>query len=146
MSDTPHLHYAILCDDVRREITGKEIIIGIYGDELTTPQFPVALFFTLYLKISFPKTGEFPMAFRVMGPSEQPLTAVVMTSIMAQREGRSTTVHIGGIALQVQIPGRIQFQWRLQEREWETIAKLDVVKGEARIPEGVIIGHATIAS
>ena len=38
----PYLH-ATFCDDVRQEVTGKMLYIGVYGSELIAPAYPVLL-------------------------------------------------------------------------------------------------------
>ena len=38
----PYLH-AIFCDDVRQEVTGKMLYIGVYSGELIAPGYPVLL-------------------------------------------------------------------------------------------------------
>ena len=38
----PYLH-AIFCEDVRQEITGKMLHIGVYSAELITPSYPLLL-------------------------------------------------------------------------------------------------------
>jgi hypothetical protein len=35
--------FAIFCDDIRQEVTGKRMLIGVYGTDLVVPQFPVTL-------------------------------------------------------------------------------------------------------
>ena len=36
---TPDLQFSVLCDDVRREVNGKFILIGLF-EAIATPQFP----------------------------------------------------------------------------------------------------------
>lgn len=38
----PYLH-ATFCDDVRQEVTGKMLYIGVYSGELISPAYPVLL-------------------------------------------------------------------------------------------------------
>ena len=37
-----YIRSVLLCDDVRFEVTGKEIVIGLYAGGLFVPQFPTA--------------------------------------------------------------------------------------------------------
>jgi hypothetical protein len=35
--------HVVVCDDIRREDNGKEILIGVYSGGIIVPQFPVPL-------------------------------------------------------------------------------------------------------
>lgn len=48
---------AIICDDVRREITGKAILIGVWPLELTVQHYPSELYFAFHIEGSVIKTG-----------------------------------------------------------------------------------------
>jgi hypothetical protein len=43
MSQRIHIRSVILCDDVRQEVTGKEILIGVYNDSMIFPSLPGSL-------------------------------------------------------------------------------------------------------
>src|SRR5665811_172176 len=44
MAKKPYkLKYVILCDDARREVAGKEILIGVYNDIIIVHAFPARL-------------------------------------------------------------------------------------------------------
>lgn len=48
---------AIICDDVRREITGKAILIGVWPLELTIQNYPSDLFFAFHIEGSVIRSG-----------------------------------------------------------------------------------------
>ena len=39
----PKINSVIICDDIRTEVSGKLILIGIYSDYIVVPNFPLAL-------------------------------------------------------------------------------------------------------
>jgi hypothetical protein len=129
----------LLCDDVRKEITGKDIVIGVYGEDATVAAFPVTLAFSLYMRVRFPGEGPFLTEFRVIGPSGQPLTPTVKVPMRAREGGGMATVQIGQIPIQVQSAGQVQFQWRPPEGEWDTIQKLNIKQGELNFGEAINI-------
>jgi uncharacterized protein DUF6941 len=43
LNDVFELRSFLVCDDVRREITGKEILIGVYADAMVFPAFPATI-------------------------------------------------------------------------------------------------------
>ena len=48
---------ALVCDDVRREISGKEILIGVYAHNVYVSLIPVNLIVTLYMRALFAQRG-----------------------------------------------------------------------------------------
>jgi hypothetical protein len=149
VADVPVLETVLLCDDVRREVTGKDIIIGVFGEELTTAQMPLMLMINLYMRVRFPKPNtNYQIEFRVIGPSEVPLTPAVKSMLRSadEKSPQISTVSLGGIPLQVQSPGLIQFQWKTKGSEdWSTIARLEVKQGAVREVPGMIFNPATNA-
>jgi hypothetical protein len=147
--NAPIIEFALLCDDVRREITGKDIIIGVYGEELTTPTFPAGLVFCLFMRARFPAPEtRYTVEFRVIGPSDQPLTPPARSMLISPPEDGppTSTVSLGGIPLQIQSPGLVRFQWRPTiGSEWITLAKIEIKQGDVQLPPGIHINPMTTA-
>ncbi|MCJ2135625.1 hypothetical protein MKK69_16460 [Methylobacterium sp. J-026] len=49
---------AVICDDVRREVTGKAILIGVWPLELTVPNYPTELFFCFHVEGAVIQSGQ----------------------------------------------------------------------------------------
>jgi hypothetical protein len=64
---TLEVKYAIVCDDIRTEDNGKDIIIGVYNDKILVRSFPAALALSLWLHILPTKVGEHPLHSRLLG-------------------------------------------------------------------------------
>ena len=139
-TNSPKLQQALICDDVRKEITGKEIIIGVYGEDLLTPQFPITIFLSLWVRLFFPESGTFLLDFDITGPDGRHLANPQKVPVMAHRGQRLSTIHISNIPLQIQVPGQVQFRWRPEGGEWEKVATLNVMQGPIEVPPGVTLG------
>jgi hypothetical protein len=145
MPDLPVAEVVLLCDDVRREFSGKDIIIGVYSDEITVMSLPATLVFCLYIRARFPeKNKNYEIEFRVLGDTGQQLIPIAKTTINSQNTPRST-ISFGGIPLHIQSEGEVQFQWRPQAAEWITLVQLNVKQGAVIPPAGMIIGSSTPA-
>ncbi|MBF0560727.1 MAG: hypothetical protein HQL37_01675 [Alphaproteobacteria bacterium] len=117
----------LLCDDVRREITGKDIIIGTYGDLILLETFPANLQFCLWNRVRyFGKVDSIVINLQVVGPSGTISFPPFPFSIAAHREGELGNIVISPIRVPVEYPGDLAFQWQLPGRDWETLASLTV--------------------
>ena len=123
---TPIIKVALLCDDVRREISGKEIFNRVYGDAVNVLSFPFLLRIMVYLKVMYVKSDlDYNVEFRVVNESGNQLVPVVRTNFSSMDPTKSTTIVLGPMPLQIQSPGLISFQWRRTEAaEWITIITL----------------------
>lgn len=59
-------HYALLCDQVRQEVSGKYIAIGIYSGAVIFGAFPGIASFTLFSRYSADSLGSHSMAVRTL--------------------------------------------------------------------------------
>jgi hypothetical protein len=137
---------ALVCEDVRREISGKEILIGVFADAVFITQIPVQLILTLYLRAMIPDQEELAVQFRVIGPGDVPVTSTISANLQKPLDPTtSVSVVVTGIAFQVQSFGQYRFQWKPPGQEWETVAGLELRKGEAP-PAGIMPIMASIVS
>ena len=62
----PKLEYSLLCDDVRREDSGKFIVIGLYGDNILVQSFPALLQLSLLVSVRSQSAGDVPFLLEAM--------------------------------------------------------------------------------
>jgi hypothetical protein len=60
----------ILCDEIRQEITGKSILLGVIGSELLFPSFPSLMSMCFYAEGNVVEAGEFRSKIRVIDDVE----------------------------------------------------------------------------
>jgi hypothetical protein len=144
--DTPKVEFALLCDDVRREIGGKDIIIGLYSGQIASVVFPILMMVNVYMRVSFSKANiKFPMEFRIINSLGHQLIPTTKSILEAPTTEFKATVLLGAIPLQIQGPGLISFQLRAEDKnqDWETVTTLNVVHGTGTAPPAAIIGKMT---
>lgn len=65
----------IVCDDARKEVTGKDILIGVYGGGINTNQFPTSLNLTFWFEVIPKGAGKLVVDIKVECPgSTNPVT------------------------------------------------------------------------
>src|SRR6266436_9523709 len=116
----------LICDDVRREVTGKEIIIGVYGDEMMVPSLPVSLNLSLWIRVFFENAEAMYVDFAIVGEGGINLVQPQRLPIAGQQANRQMSVVLSGIPIQVQMPGPVTFRWCLKGGSWEDLATVRV--------------------
>jgi hypothetical protein len=129
----------IVCDDVRREISGKDILIGVYQGAILVPRFPVNLLLSLWVPLQCNKPGSYPLQFRVVGPHEVQYVSGVIPTIFQTKESGSVTV--AGAPVPIQLAGEIDFQLLEPGGEWQSVRKMPV-----RVPtqEDMLYGQLSV--
>ncbi len=69
MSDY-EISYVIVCDDARREITGKDILIGVYASSILVFALPAQINVAFWMEVIPKKAGKLSMEFRVETPGK----------------------------------------------------------------------------
>jgi len=136
---------ALVCDDVRNELSGKEILIGVFADNVYVGGIPANLGVCLYLRALFARTEVSNIKFRVLGPSGIQVTPEASIPIPGPPDlAFVTSIVVRGVNFQAQAEGRYEFQWQPPEQEWETVTSLRIKKGNAP-PLSVTLAPASIA-
>jgi hypothetical protein len=115
----------IVCDDVRVEANGKEILIGVYHD-VFVDRFPVQLQLTLWTEFQARETVKVPVKFRVIGEHDEQFLSGGMI-VGADKPGMASFAV--GFALALQIPTILRYQInQYDEPEWITAREISVTK------------------
>jgi hypothetical protein len=121
---------ALVCDDVRNEISGKEILIGVFADNVFVGVLPINLIVSLYLRVRFGRSDLSSVKFRVLAPNRIQVTPEASLSLPAPPDLETvTSIVIRGINFQAQAEGRYEFQWQPPDQEWETVASVRIKTG-----------------
>lgn len=137
--------HALICDDVRREITGKETLVGVVGDEIFTPTFPIIYHITLWIRAIFDFDGLRWADFEIRTADGIRLLQSQKLPLHTQRN-KSTTVVVQGVPIQIQSPCDVEVRWKLPEEEWETVATLGIRQGKVQLPPGVMVEPSATSS
>src|SRR5438105_3153860 len=65
------LRYILISDDVRTEISGKLIVIGLYGPEILVPRLPSAIPLALIAGIVLGGEGPFELSGKLVHPDSK---------------------------------------------------------------------------
>lgn len=138
---------ALICDDVRREANGKEIIIGVYGSAVYVPTIPSAIALAVWTRLRFLKAEEVRIEVRCIGDQDHQLLPTLKAIIALPPDvTEPATVVFGPAIINIQNPGNIVFQWRPENGQWNVLASIKVGKGgqEMVIPQGSVISAVTL--
>ena len=62
----------IICDDIRKEITGKDILIGVYAGGINVPSYPVTLPLAFWIVLDPEQSSNYKCEITIQSPSGNP--------------------------------------------------------------------------
>lgn len=122
------IRHVIVCDDVRQEISGKEILIGVYNDILIFPGFPAlmeSLFFRIAATCPIKLAGEY--RFALVGPNDKKVFEVSnsLAPVPSQDENRIFNLAFRGVPFVEEGIYQIHFGVNGPARKiWQLMARL----------------------
>ena len=128
-SHLPHIKpiHAVFCDDIRREVTGKEILIGVYSGNMLVPRLPAPIVLSIWVPFSrtAESVGEIPMEFRLLDADDRPIGygSVQITVSDATEIG---SLSLPALGVMLNHAGSLKFQLKQYEEPWETVSTLKV--------------------
>jgi hypothetical protein len=131
--ETPTVKFvtALVADDIRREASGKEIIIGTYTSQIIVAAINPngGMIIAISLIFETHGVGDIPIQLRVIPPSGE--TFAIMNGTLHSQEitvpGQINTASLAGIPLPISAEGDVLIQARQYAEEWQTIRVLPVI-------------------
>ena len=118
----------VLCDEVRREETKKEILIGVYSGDILIPSLPAIISLTLWVHCKTHGRGRTKREVRIISSDGEVLSSgTYSTNIEGADEGYMSAV-LGKISFQIQKTGTIKFQWRKHQQRWRTLLSKNILE------------------
>lgn len=122
----------LVCDDVRREDNGKEILIGVYSSDIRVAHFPTSLRLVFWMQIIVTTEGRVRFEFRIIGPNEVQLASAGVELEVPPQAGAMGTIPLGPIPLQVQSAGNLRLEIRDRpDGRWTELKRIPVLQAEA---------------
>lgn len=112
---------AILCDLVRTENTGKQILVGVYTGNVVFSKNPARFSPWFWIDLVFPtQNSEFEVEFKIEAPDlEKPHTAVSKGHIEKQK---NLIIAFSSPPLEIKQPGLLKFSMRAKKGgRWQKV-------------------------
>lgn len=118
----------IICDDVRKEISGKDILIGVYSGAVNVPAYPTTFPAAFWIEIEPDGTGSIHCEFTIATPSGNPPMKVGFDLDVV--EAGTAVFVMGGVPLTLERDGDIVISAKIGNDD-EAVVKRKPVK---RVP------------
>jgi hypothetical protein len=136
MKNPVDVTFVVPCDEVRQEINGKFIALGIYSERLVVPQFPFQMAMSFFLWVKAKPDREYESEYEViLEPEEKPAARFGF----GFKSGENMTER-AGIPLPA-VPLNIGQAGALVLRDFQTkkeLLRLPIIRGETTSSEPLV--------
>ena len=118
----------IICDDIRREWNGKDILIGVYGSGIKLSAMPSTLVLWIWLETRINQVGVIPLRLRITDGNDNPIFEQQMLDINVVAM-EDANISFGGIPVTITSPGPMKI-YLASTADWQLIKTINVTHGE----------------
>jgi hypothetical protein len=116
---------AIICEDVRIERNGKQIIIGVYSSDIIVPETPALVPIMLWLQID--DVGREPEEYEFTGSMSDTDFVTGKFSVATGADSGRATISLGQFPLTIEREGTLKFDVKpAKNGRWKTAISMDV--------------------
>lgn len=119
----------ILCDDVRSEIGGKFVLVGVYpGNVIVLRNFPAKISVTTWMVFTIQKGGNFRAKFRhkMQDGSHGGMGTTSFANMVA---GKLTTCKVSA-EFELSDPQTVELQLQFPDEDWTTLGQFEIERLE----------------
>jgi hypothetical protein len=138
----------VICDEVRKEITNKDILIGVYGGAIVPSSFPIQIPIAVWMEFTPERAGTLEMDFRIVLPGNP--TELRMSFVLDVQDPRDpATLYTPQVQCLVHEAGEVRvFVKPAESQEWRLIKAKRIEAGisTAPTPPNVFFGPPPAAN
>ena len=121
---------SVVCEDIRQENNGKQILIGVYNSVLVQ-QFPVVLSLAFWIQYLPTQTGKFKSGLRVVSGDTTFLDINADIEIPAIE---LSSFNIVGIPFALQTETTLKVELKQPSGQWEFVREFSVRRRPSAVP------------
>ena len=118
---------AALCEDVRREDNGKQMLIGVYSGDVVSTGFPANLAFAVWInaEVLQPGKGKLQIKYILDGSD---MTSNMEAEIEAPNADSPLGIASPALPLSVPRPTTLRVLWKIASGDWEEVLTKRVIQ------------------
>jgi hypothetical protein len=118
----------LVCDDIRKEVSNKDILIGVYSGDIVVPSFPVWLPISFWIEVSANEAGKSEAQFRLTVVDHTP-PIMLKAGLQVDKPG-STAIIIAGLQLLFEKEGDLILEVKPDGGDWTVLKSKKIMQGE----------------
>ena len=105
---TAHDFQLVFCDDIRREDSGKHILVGVYGSNIILNSFPSTFFMSVWFKMLRPPKGDHKFLFTITGTGKEPSKSTAEGAFFVEDASQPLILTFVGMPIEFHTSGEVK--------------------------------------
>ena len=122
---TIRVNYGVVCEDIRREDSGKFMLIGVFGRDIRATAMPATLVLAVLANVTTDAAYSGEIEYRCLIAGKVG-TAETKGKLVVNEPGNSV-IAFPGLPITISTPSDLEFQFRATEEDWQSIVTIPVV-------------------
>lgn len=127
-----NLKQVVVCDDIRREDSGKFILIGVYPEGIALPKIPETLFLSLWLDFQLKLIQETTLEVKITGDALNDNELIFKPIHFSEKEMLNQELNVPviltKIKLAVERTGQFSIYYCHDGNTWKLATKINIVQ------------------
>ena len=119
------LTYALVCDDIRREDSGKLIFIGVYARDVRVSKTPATLVLSLAVNVQASKALTTDIEIRWLVDGAQ--RSQIKGQLVVEEPGPAMLTVTGLIVTGIEDDATLEFEWRAPDQDWAKLYEIPIL-------------------
>lgn len=119
------VHNLTVCEEVRQEMNGKFILLGVYTNSILVNQFPAQFPLSVWTLLEAEETGSAAISLRLR-MEEAALTLLEVKGSLEVQELENWTPFAFGGVVNVSNPGKLHVELKVDDAPWETLRVVNI--------------------
>lgn len=116
----------VACDDIRREDSGKVILIGVYNNVIQVNNFPAALAFKYWIQCKTTAEGNIPINLRIITDNNKTLFHTKLNLDVERGVGGYFAFGVHSPLIKVDAPCSLILKWQRPGKGWQKLIEMIV--------------------
>lgn len=125
----------MICDDIRQEVSGKRIFIGVYDENIIVPVIPITIpQLTFYSKWDITETPIKKFEFKIVQPNGKEIGPIIseLSPSPPESKGRKAQIQLGVYPFNIEVAGEYKIEAKVNDIDYDTIASFKVLLSPPR--------------
>lgn len=112
--------HVLICEDIRREDNGKQIVIGLFAGDIKVSRLPVDLRLAFLVRGKSSKKGPNNIELRLLDSNNSPIVEG-QSELNVQKPNSLFSMSMPPVIVQIVPEGVMKFQMRQPGTRWKTV-------------------------
>ena len=113
----PDVLFVVPCDDIRQEITGKFILVGVYGEAFVPATLPTQVGLSFAVWVNLPEPGQYTLRVNLMTEPDNQIVGNMALNFSTAVASKQVPIPLPSLVFMIGQPGALVMRVGREQKE-----------------------------